>query len=72
MGQLYEFEQGLRLEAEACRNDSERPLTLEMREARIPEGISKPSLATGAGAASWSEASTQPPDDTSANTGCSV
>ena len=76
MGQLYEFEQGLRLEAEARRNDTKE---LEMREATImrTEGISKPSLAAGAGAASWSEATgqanqQQPQDNISANSGCSV
>ena len=73
MGQLYEFEQGLRLEAEARRNDTKE---LEMREVATmrTEGISKPSLA--AGAASWSEATgqagLQPQDNISANSGCSV
>ena len=50
MGQLYEFEQGLRLEAEARRKDTKE---LEMREVVTmrTEGICKPSLV--AGAASW-------------------
>ena len=73
MGQLYEFEQGLRLEAEARRKDTKE---LEMREVVTmrTEGICKPSLV--AGAASWSEATgqasrNQPHDDISGNSGCS-
>ena len=53
MGQLYEFEQGLRQEAEARCNDTN---VLDMRNmvSMTPEGISKPSLDVRA--TSWSAA----------------
>lgn len=73
MGQLYEFEQGLRHEAEARCNDANE-LDMRNRVSMTPEGISKPSLDVRA--SSWSEATgtagQQTQDDISANSGCSV
>merc|ERR1719336_3248916 len=53
MGQLYEFEQGLRHEAEARCNDTNE-LDMRNRVSMTPEGISKPSLDVRA--SSWPEA----------------
>ena len=76
MGQLYEFEQGLRHEAEARCNDANE-LDMRNRVSMTPEGISKPSLDVRA--SSWSEATgtagQQTEDDISAarvQPGCSV